>query len=72
MRPDDGPSYRAFVTNADNEWSFPAKDRSGRLDPLERPHLGALLEKLNGKTGQTLTPAPASPATSNSLEKEIA
>ncbi len=70
MRPDDGPSYRAFVTNADNEWSFPAKDRSGRLDPLERPHLGQLLAKLNGKTAQISTPATALPTAPNSLEKE--
>lgn len=49
MRPDDGPSYRAFVTRADNEWGFPAKDRSGRLDLLEKPHLGDLLAKLNTK-----------------------
>lgn len=56
LRPDDGPSYRAFVTQADNEWGFPAKDRSGRLDALERPHLGDLLAKLNGKTQTSNTP----------------
>ncbi len=70
LRPDDGPSYRAFVTQADNEWGFPAKDRSGRLDALERPHLGHLLAKLNGKTAQISTPATALPTAPNSLEKE--
>ena len=47
IRPDDGPPYRAFVTDPANEWGFPAKDRSGRLDPMEKPHLGDLFNKLN-------------------------
>lgn len=70
LRPDDGPSYRAFITQADNEWGYPAKDRSGRLDALERPHLGQLLAKLNGKTAQISTPATALPTAPVSLEKE--
>lgn len=48
MTPDEGQPYRAFVTQAVNEWGFPAKDRSGRLDPVEKPHLGELMEKING------------------------
>jgi len=47
LTPEDGDPYRAFVCRADNEWGFPAKDRSGRLDMLEKPDLGALLTKLN-------------------------
>ena len=44
MGGDNGP-YRAFVCDALNEWGYPAKDRSGRLDTLEEPHLGKLLRK---------------------------
>ena len=31
-----------------NPYGFPAKDRSGRLDLLEPPHLGALIAKCAG------------------------
>ncbi len=47
MTPEDGPPYRAFVTGADNPQGFPAKDRSGRLNPIEQPHLGKLMEKIS-------------------------
>jgi hypothetical protein len=43
----DRKPVRAFVC-APNSWNFPAKDRSGRLDQLEPPNLGALIEKLTG------------------------
>ena len=42
---DDKP-VRAFVTQPDNPFGFPAKDRSGRLDPFEKPDLGALIRKI--------------------------
>ena len=51
---DDGSGYRAFVCHTLNQWNFPAKDRSGRLDVIEEPHLGRLMEKIAG---------PARPAT---------
>lgn len=41
----EGGVYRAFVTNKDNGFGLPAKDRSGRLDPIEEPHLGKLIAK---------------------------
>ena len=44
--PDEGAPYRAFVTHAINEWGYPAKDRSGRLDMIEEPHLGKLMKKI--------------------------
>ena len=47
IRPDDGEPYRAFVTNPDNPFGFPAKDRSGRLDETEPADLSALLRKIN-------------------------
>ena len=44
----DGSLYRGFVCQTLNPWGFPAKDRSGRLDMLEEPHLGRLFEKIRG------------------------
>lgn len=46
----DGTQTRAFVTNKDNEHAVPAKDRSGRLDPIEEPHLGKLIAKASDQT----------------------
>lgn len=41
----DGEPVRCFVTNKDNAYGLPAKDRSGRLEPVEPPDLGALIAK---------------------------
>jgi len=49
LKADDGTAYRAFVTGADNAWGFPSNDRSGRLDPIEEPHLGKLIAKCLGR-----------------------
>ena len=46
MPGENGP-FRAFVCRSLNEWGYPAKDRSGRLETLEEPHLGKLLEKMS-------------------------
>jgi GTPase SAR1 family protein len=43
----DRKPVRAFVCG-ENVWHYPAKDRSGRLEQLEPPDLGALIEKLTG------------------------
>jgi hypothetical protein len=46
---DDEPSkppMRAFVCTSPNDWSLPAKDRSGKLKQLEPPDLGKLIAKL--------------------------
>lgn len=45
---EDGKQYRAFVTEHGNKYGFPAKDRSGILDPLEEPNLGKLIAKIQG------------------------
>jgi hypothetical protein len=37
---------RGFVCRAPNRWGLPAKDRSGKLDETEPPHLGKLLAKI--------------------------
>jgi hypothetical protein len=46
----DDALTRAFVCTSPNPWQFPAKDRSGRLDQIEEPHLGKLLAKLSAKS----------------------
>ena len=48
LKTDDETPYRAFVCHTLNPYSFPAKDRSGRLDMVEEPHLGRLMEKIAG------------------------
>ena len=63
LKADDGTPYRAFVTGADNTWGFPSKDRSGRLDPIEEPHLGKLIAKCLGRDNAD---RPASPAVQTS------
>lgn len=42
----DGSIYRAFICHTLNDWGYPAKDRSGRLDLIEEPHLGRLMAKI--------------------------
>jgi len=49
---EDGTLYRALVCQQQNQWNYPAKDRSGRLELLEPPHLGRLIEKI--RTGKRL------------------
>jgi hypothetical protein len=44
----DGKPTRAFVCTSPNPWNYPAKDRAGRLEQIERPHLGELIAKLIG------------------------
>lgn len=46
LQADDGAKYRGLVCTSPNPWGFPAKDRSGRLDQIERPHLGSLFDKI--------------------------
>lgn len=48
LQTDEGVKYRGLVCTSPNPWGFPAKDRSGRLDQIERPHLGQLFEKIKG------------------------
>ena len=48
----DENQTRAFVCHQDNPWKYPAKDRSGRLEQVEPPDLGALIKKI--RTGKRL------------------
>ena len=57
IKAEDGSSYRAFVTHTLNPFGFPAKDRSGRLDLLEPPDLGALIAKCAGTPAATTSPS---------------
>ena len=42
----DGKPVRAFICTSPNPWGFPAKVCSGRLEQIEKPHLGELIHKL--------------------------
>ena len=54
VKADDGTNRRAFICQALNPFGFPAKDRSGRLDMVEEPHLGRLMAKIRGPSRQPL------------------
>lgn len=43
----NGKSWRAFINHTINPYGYPAKDRSGRLNMIEEPHLGRLMEKIH-------------------------
>jgi hypothetical protein len=58
----DRKPVRAFVCTNPNPWGYPSKDRSGKLEQLEPPNLGALLEKLT-------RPGPRKPFTVVSSEQ---
>ena len=73
MVPEKGPSYRAFICHTLNPWSYPAKDRSGRLTLIEEPHLGRLMAKIKQPLkpamerlafGRPFSPTADTPATS--------
>jgi hypothetical protein len=44
-----GAPVRGFVCSQPNPWNYPAKDRSGRLAQIEKPHLGEVIKKLTQK-----------------------
>src|SRR5262245_29470686 len=52
---DGGAPTRAFVCTSPNKFSFPSKDRSGRLNQIEPPHLGKLIEKLTAPVSNSST-----------------
>ncbi len=47
VKDDDGNGYRAFINHTLNPYGYPAKDRSGRLEMIEEPHLGRLMAKIH-------------------------
>src|SRR5690606_39403744 len=48
VKDEAGNASRAFLCQTINPWSYPAKDRSGRLALVEEPHLGRLMAKIRG------------------------
>jgi hypothetical protein len=46
ITPEEGQSYRAFICQTLNPYDYPAKDRSRRLEVIEEPHLGRLMQKI--------------------------
>lgn len=51
----DEAKFRGLVCTSPNPWGYPAKDRSGRLDQIEKPHLGELFDKIrNGQRHDNL------------------
>ena len=68
----DHGQYRAFVCQPLNEWGYPAKDRSGRLETLEEPHLGKLIAKMGSGKPQSERPLVfVDPKNQNSNEGKI-
>ena len=62
LKADDGTNYRGFVTRADNPFGYPSKDRSGRLDAIEEPHLGKLIAKCLGQKQDPVASAQQTPS----------
>jgi hypothetical protein len=50
----EGKRVRGLVCQTANPWGYPAKDRSGRLEMVEAPHLGKLIEKIQAPGMRTL------------------
>jgi len=46
FKTEDGQMYRGLCCQQQNQWGYPAKDRSGRLELLEAPDLGLLMKKI--------------------------
>jgi hypothetical protein len=74
----DGQPVRAFVTKQMNPYGFPAGDRSGRLDEIEPPDLGALISKASDQKRQRaalstkITPRADADQSSNQQPAEAA
>ncbi|HET6377640.1 MAG TPA: ATP-binding protein [Methylocella sp.] len=62
VKAEDGSLRRAFVCHTLNPFGFPAKDRSGRLDLIEEPHLGRLMQKIRAAPRHPLDFSGSGPA----------
>ena len=65
LNDDEGKPYRAFICQMLNPFGFPAKDRSGRLNMIEQPDLGRLMDKIRNAARQAFA-APAAVASTQS------
>ena len=69
LKDEQGQLRRALVCQTLNPWGYPAKDRSGRLEMVEEPHLGRLFAKIRAPARpiaerlQLALPAPEAPET---------
>jgi hypothetical protein len=67
IKDEHGQLRRALVCQTLNPWGYPAKDRSGRLEMVEEPHLGRLFAKIRAPARpiaerlQLALPAPEAP-----------
>jgi hypothetical protein len=53
---EEGKQYRAFVCHTMNQWGYPAKNRSGNVDQLEKPNLMGLIQKIRGVSAVSAKP----------------
>jgi len=53
---DGSEPVRAFITSNPNQWSWPGKDRSGRLELIEEPDLGKLIAKITAPRADRVEP----------------
>jgi AAA domain len=65
----DGVPSRSLICTSPNRWNYPAKDRSGRLDQIEEPHLGKLIDKLT-RPGAAASSTSAAPQTELQTEPQ--
>jgi hypothetical protein len=65
----DAALTRALICTAPNQWRYPAKDRSGRLDQIEEPDLGKLLDKLTRPRATVSVSDLQSPSSETPKEK---
>ena len=69
LKDEQGQLRRVLVCQTLNQWGYPAKDRSGRLEMVEEPHLGRLFAKIRAPARpiaerlQLALPAPEAPET---------
>jgi Ni,Fe-hydrogenase I large subunit len=65
----DGKPVRSFVCTSPNKWNYPGKDRAGRLEQIEKPHLGELIAKLI--TPGARKPFTVSPASTEQMPLKL-
>ncbi len=57
IKTESGKLVRTFICHTLNDWNYPAKDRSGRLECIEEPHLGKLMQKIKSRVITATTTA---------------
>ena len=49
LQDESGASHRVFITDQGNAQGYPAKDRSGKLEPIEPANLQSIIDKINAQ-----------------------